>query len=191
MELLQCPQQSFNLFYILSERWIFPLSPIIQRKRWIDKVAGKDARLLKRLHSHNCEIWNHENITRNPDSTRKSFISAQRGIHKENAARCAAVEDLDERILKWVGEMDESAEPNSESPGMILDRLSIFSLKESYLERQWWMENTVLKKNKVEALLHSLQSQIHYLKRAYSVLLAECTIGRARFIPYRSFKIYS
>lgn len=120
---------------------------------------------------------------------------AKRNIDRFNQARNNAMEKIDDYIL---GKLHESGllttggSLHSETPGMMIDRLSIMTLKEYHMQEQASRDDASAEhREKCMARVEVLQDQQRDLAHALSVILKELTLGQRRFRVYRQFKMYN
>jgi hypothetical protein len=91
---------------------------------WLDLVV--------RQHRANFDLWHIEDEARTPGAPDSELAAVKRRIDQTNQRRNDLVEELDSLLLAW---LEPRALPNlssplhSESPGLIVDRLSILALK--------------------------------------------------------------
>jgi len=88
--------------------------------------------LILNLHRANFDLWHEEDKARDKASGDTGIATAKRSIDKLNQQRNDTVEKIDVLLLKLLnhsGLPDKSAVPHTETPGMVIDRLSILTLK--------------------------------------------------------------
>jgi hypothetical protein len=91
---------------------------------WLDAVA--------RQHLANFELWHIEDEARAPGATDAELAAVKRRVDRTNQRRNDLAEQLDRALLAWLesqGLPNQAATLHSESPGLMIDRLSILSLK--------------------------------------------------------------
>ena len=89
-------------------------------------------RTVAEQHLANFELWHAEDDARTPEASDHHLASIKRFIDHANQRRNDLSEQCDVFLLNFLSQRDlpaPSAELHSESPGLILDRLSILSLK--------------------------------------------------------------
>ena len=89
-------------------------------------------RTVAEQHLANFELWHAEDDARSPEASDHHLASIKRFIDHANQRRNDLSEQCDVFLLNFLSQRDlpaPSAELHSESPGLILDRLSILSLK--------------------------------------------------------------
>lgn len=87
---------------------------------------------IENLHWANFELWHQEDVARDAEAGDAVIAAAKRTIDHINQRRNDQVEQCDALLLEMLAKENlpaAEAEPHSETPGMMLDRLSILSLK--------------------------------------------------------------
>jgi len=85
-----------------------------------------------RQHRANFDLWHIEDEARAPGATDAQLADVKRRVDSTNQRRNDLAEELDRTLLAWLearGLPNPDAPLNSESPGLIIDRLSILALK--------------------------------------------------------------
>ncbi|MGF2944349.1 DUF4254 domain-containing protein [Mycobacterium sp. Lab-001] len=80
------------------------------------------------LHALNFDLWHHEDAVRRPGVGDPEVARGKRAIDDLNARRNAAVENLDATLLERLDPV-RSAPLHTETPAMIVDRLSVLTLR--------------------------------------------------------------
>jgi hypothetical protein len=96
------------------------------------KSAGEWLDLVARQHRANFDLWHIEDEARAPRVSDAELAAVKRRIDQTNQLRNDLAEELDRKLLEWLearGLPRTEAPMNSESPGLIIDRLSILALK--------------------------------------------------------------
>jgi hypothetical protein len=91
---------------------------------WLELVA--------RQHRTNFDLWHIEDEARRPEASDAELAAVKRRIDQTNQLRNDLAEELDRKLLQWLearGLPKANVTLNSESPGLIIDRLSILALK--------------------------------------------------------------
>src|SRR5580698_11321284 len=89
---------------------------------WLDLVA--------RQHRANFDLWHIEDEARAPRVSDAELAAVKRRIDQTNQLRNDLAEELDRKLLEWLaarGLPKANVTLNSESPGLIIDRLSILA----------------------------------------------------------------
>jgi ADP-heptose:LPS heptosyltransferase len=138
-----------------------------------DGIAAKALR----LHALNFDLWHHEDAVRRAGIDDGEVARRKRRIDDLNARRNAAIEDLDATLLDRA-ELNQLAPLHTETPGTIVDRLSVMALR-------------ILHTNRTErsnARLAVLDEQHADLLDGLNQFLARLQSGELRFKLYRQFK---
>jgi hypothetical protein len=145
-------------------------------------------------HRFNCLLWQEEDRARRVDVPSSEIATSKRLIDRYNQQRNDAVEQVDEALLALLG-LDEpgpGARLSSETPGAMIDRLSILALKIHHMRQQ--TERSEAGREHVQACSARLQrliSQRHDLAACLDQLLREARAGQSYFKVYRQFKMYN
>lgn len=145
-------------------------------------------------HRCNCLLWDEEDLARRRDVADAEIAGNKRAIDGYNQKRNDAIERFDELLLNFLAGKDDSkdARLSSETPGAMIDRLSILSLKIRHMRLQTL--RTDVAREHVEscvAKLNRLNEQRADLASCLDRLLGECARGESRFKVYRQFKMYN
>ena len=143
-------------------------------------------------HRCNCLLWDEEDLARRRNVPDAEIAANKRAIDGHNQKRNDAMERIDEHVLNLIASKKENARLSSETPGAMIDRLSILSLKIHHMRLQTQrsdvdrahVENCLLKLNR-------LNEQRADLAACLDRLLAECARGESYFKVYRQFKMYN
>jgi hypothetical protein len=163
-------------------------------------IAARDAaenwlRSVARQHRANFDLWHIEDEARAPGATDADLAAVKRGIDRTNQLRNDLVEELDSALLKWLeprGLPNPTAPLNSESPGLIIDRLSILALKIYHTREE--AERTNAPPGHTERnsdRLAVLSVQRTDLAGCLDSLWSETIAGARRFKLYRQLKMYN
>src|SRR6202035_63816 len=100
---------------------------------WHTEVDGIQAKAflccVLEQHRANFDLWHEEDRARDTDATAEEIAQVKRAIDRLNQQRNDLVECIDEALLAAVDPQNAQAPLHSETPGLIVDRLSILSLK--------------------------------------------------------------
>lgn len=159
------------------------------------KVAGAVNPLARELARRNYELWHEEDTARRTDVDDCVIAAVKRRIDVLNQARNDMIERLDEQILAWLnGKIAgvSAADTNSETPGSVVDRISILSLKIFHM-REDTLRGDVSQEHRDRSLqkLAILTEQRTDLFAALQQLISDYLAGRKRMKLYRQFKMYN
>lgn len=129
------------------------------------------------VHALNFALWHHEDAVRRAGVSDREVARRKGCIDDLNARRNAAVEHIDATLLDRL-DPDDAAPLHTETPGTIVDRLSVLTLR-------------ILHTNQAEgprSRLAVLGEQHDDLFCGLEQLLAQLDNGEVRFKLYRQFK---
>lgn len=139
-------------------------------------------------------LWHEEDIARIQDIDPLRIVEAKRNIDKFNQARNNAMEKIDEWILNYFqsNNINHGERIHSETPGMMIDRLAIMSLKKYHMAEETMRTDADDEhKEKCRAKVSILTEQIKDLSSALEHVLSELLASRLRFKVYRQLKMYN
>jgi hypothetical protein len=140
-------------------------------------------------------LWHEEDKARRTDVDDGSIAMVKRTIDRYNQERNDSIEKLDEQILAWIEKRIPTtviAATNSETPGSIVDRISILSLKIYHMaEDAERTDITEEHRKRSQMKLELLKVQRHDLYGALSTLFDDYLAGRKMMKLYRQFKMYN
>lgn len=149
-----------------------------------------------RQHGFNFLLWHEEDIARSPDVGDQKVAQVKRAIDRYNQQRNDAIEKLDDWITDDLAARNvspsEGARLNSETPGSVIDRLSILSLRMYHLQEQ--IERRDASAEHVQSVGQKLavcRVQHADLSQCLAELLDDIYGGRKRHRTYRMFKMYN
>ena len=151
-------------------------------------------KFIEENHQWNFSLWHEEDIARIKDIDANRIVQAKRNIDGYNQARNNAMEKIDEWILNFLNfnKVVSTESMHSETPGMMIDRLSILALKIFHThEESNRATATEEHRQKNLARLSILQEQRSDLAQALEIFFKEATAGRRRFKLYRQMKMYN
>jgi len=183
--------QSLSIVFESYQKWI---------ARWDEETAchPSESNPLLQLaldqHKFNYLIWHEEDIARRKDVGSEKIATVKRNIDKYNQKRNDAMERVDEwLLLNSFGHLADREIPmRTETPGSVLDRLSILALKVFHMNEQTErIDADDLHITTCREKLGILKQQQKDLQDSLVVLLADLTEGRIRMKVYRQFKMYN
>jgi Protein of unknown function (DUF4254) len=154
---------------------------------WLAAVA--------RQHRANFDLWHIEDEARVPGASDAELAGVKRRIDRTNQLRNDLTEELDRMLLAWLEEHalpNPAAALNSESPGLIVDRLSILALK-IYHTHEEAERADAPPGHSARNLdrLAILEAQRADLAACLDALWRETLAGTRRFKLYRQLKMYN
>jgi hypothetical protein len=148
-----------------------------------------------RQHRANFDLWHIEDEARAPGATDAVLADVKRRIDTTNQLRNDLAEDLDRALMDWLapqGLPNPAAALHSESPGLMIDRLSIQALKIYHTceecERPGAAEGH---SERNRDRLNVLEEQRADLAACLDGLWRETLAGTRRFKLYRQLKMYN
>jgi len=150
------------------------------------------ARTIGRQHLVNTRLWHEEDEARRTDVPDGTIAGSKRRIDRLNQERNDLVERMDETLAGRLPAADSGAPLHSETPGAIVDRLSVLALKEYHMEEESRREDADgAHREACARRLAILREQRADLAGCLTDLLDELAAGRRRFRLYRQFKMYN
>ena len=157
------------------------------RREWLE--------LVMQHHLANFKLWHIEDEARRPGATDAALAAVKRRIDMTNQQRNDLVEKLDQMLLGWLRERslpNAEAPLHSETPGLIIDRLSILSLKIFHTREE--TKRTPAPPGheaRNRERLAILEKQRRDLAGCLEELWREIVMGKRRFELYRQLKMYN
>ena len=157
----------------------------------VDPILNRVAR----QHRANFELWHIEDEARRPGATNAELAEVKRRIDATNQRRNDAVEDLDRALLEDLAAKNlpaPGAVLHSETPGLMIDRLSILSLKIYHTREESCRDNAPAghAERNCERLV-ILEEQRNDLAHCLDTLWSDILAGKRRFKLYRQMKMYN
>ena len=152
--------------------------------------------LVSRQHYVNFELWHQEDMARDPDASDLEIAAVKRAIDVLNQLRNDMIEQMDQYLLDELQNKKirytSKTEMNSETPGSIIDRLSINALKIFHMDEEIQrLDVTNEHREKCSEKLSVLQDQRRDLKKSLEKLLADLSNGKKRLRVYQQMKMYN
>jgi hypothetical protein len=171
----------------LTHEWHEDCAAVADGGDWMERVA--------RQHRANFDLWHIEDEARTPGATDADLASVKRRIDATNQLRNDLAEELDRALLEWLGERGlpkADAALHSESPGLIIDRLSILALKIYHTREEAGREDAPAgHAERNRGRLAVLEEQRADLAHCLDALWRDTLAGTRRFKLYRQLKMYN
>jgi hypothetical protein len=164
--------------------------------RWHEQspAAAGDGfrRLVEENHLRNFQLWHEEDIARRDDLGFERIYQAKRAIDRFNQERNNFIEEMDKALVHSLQPAESGLPQNSETPGMIIDRLSILALKEYHMREQTERADVgESHRNSCLGKLARIIRQRSDLTQSLADLLADVAARRRTFAVYFQFKMYN
>jgi hypothetical protein len=146
-------------------------------------------------HRANFDLWHTEDRARAPHAADAEIAEVKHAIDRYNQTRNDLAEQCDAMLLEALRPANlpnPGAALNSESPGLMIDRLSILALKIFHTEEEIDRPNAPpghTDRNRQRLTL--LEEQRDDLVRCLDQLWSDVLAGRRRFKIYRQLKMYN
>lgn len=146
-------------------------------------------------HLANFELWHEEDKARAPGASDHDIADVKHSIDRINQRRNDLGEKCDALLLQWLNAQAlpaAGAELHSETPGLIIDRLSILSLKLFHTREEMIREDAPSghadrNRERFDILSHQQTDLVGSLDRLWQQVLA----GERRIKLYRQLKMYN
>jgi hypothetical protein len=140
-------------------------------------------------------LWHEEDKARRTDVDDSAIATVKRAIDKLNQQRNDLIEKLDEAILTEITRIAPASANesiNSETPGSIVDRISIMSLKVYHMDEDC-RRSDIDEDHRLRSKhrLAVLKLQRNDLYKALEELLADYLAGNKKMKLYKQFKMYN
>ena len=148
--------------------------------------------LVEANHRHNFELWHEEDIARRDDLGAERVTQAKRAIDRSNQARNDVIEQIDRHLAEELAPPSDGVPFNSETPGMIIDRLSILALKHYHMDEEAERgDASEDHRSTCRNKLAIIERQTGDLALALDQLLQGVAAGTRSFRVYHQFKMYN
>ncbi len=143
-------------------------------------------------HLENFSLWHEEDIARCDHLGAERIRQAKRAIDGHNQRRNDLIEVMDRHIVDTMNPPKSGCPFNSETPGMMIDRLSILALKQYHMQEEVDRNDASdTHREKCATKLKVIGQQIQDLSSALSELFHAVTEGTRSFRVYFQFKMYN
>ena len=159
-----------------------------------DPAATGDGftRLVQENHLRNFQLWHEEDIARRDDLGSERVHQAKRAIDRFNQERNNFIEEMDKALVAELHPAESGVPKNSETPGMMIDRLSILALKEFHMwEEAMRGDASEEHRAKCGEKLARIRLQRADLTQCLAELLADVSARTRTFAVYYQFKMYN
>jgi hypothetical protein len=160
----------------------------------LPQAADDFLSIITAQHRANHDLWHTEDQTRIPTASDSEIAAAKRLIDKINQQRNDLVERIDTMLLAALPPHPAraQAELHSETPGLIIDRLSILSLKMFHTSEEIERPDAPPgHSERNQKRLAILQHQRADLSLCLDQLWQAVLNGKRRFQLYRQLKMYN
>jgi len=149
--------------------------------------------LVEENHSWNFQLWLAEDRARRDDKGFEFVYLAKREIDHHNQQRNNIMEKMDGWLYYTLKPSTEIHCPvHSETPGMIIDRLSILALKIYHMQLQALRQDVDLAHQQTcQNKTNVLRAQREQLSQCLSMLFIETEKQQRTFRIYHQFKMYN
>ncbi len=157
------------------------------------QLSNSIFKFIEANHFFNTSLWNEEDLARRKTVSDSEIAKNKRVIDKFNQSRNDFIEKIDDYILKNISfSLSENCRQNSETPGAMIDRLSILSLKIFHMTIQTKRTDVLESHVKIcSEKLKVLSKQRDDLCVCFDELIEDCQNGRRYFKQYKQFKMYN
>ena len=159
-----------------------------------EKLIGEDD-LLAKLHQANFDLWHLEDRARDSGSSDAVIVDVKHGIDRVNQIRNDMSERIDEVLLAYLAKQELPAGDtplHSETPGQMMDRLSILSLKRFHTGQEVFRSDASKEHHdRNQMRLALIEEQQNDLAGCLTQLWSQVLGGKRRFKQYRQMKMYN
>ena len=159
--------------------------------REMPAAASELDALVVEQHRANFDLWHEEDEARDPEATPEKIVGIKKAIDRLNQRRNDLMERIDRKLLAEAGEQRAEAPLHSETPGMMIDRLSILELKRFHTAEEVARAAGDEHAQRNRERLAVLKEQRDDLREALDALWIEVMSGKRRFKLYRQMKMYN
>jgi Protein of unknown function (DUF4254) len=175
----------------LTARW-HQVTPAVSSEPLAKEDRAHFLRLLEENHLRNFSLWHEEDVARRDDLGFERVYQAKRNIDRFNQERNNFAEEMDKAVVAALNPPQSGLPRNSETPGMMIDRLSILALKEFHMHEETVRpEASAEHKAKCGEKLARIHQQRADLTGCLADLFADVIAKRRTFSAYFQFKMYN
>jgi hypothetical protein len=148
------------------------------------------------LHLFNFLLWHEEDKARDPKATDAIIAHVKRSIDSLNQKRNDSIERIDEFLIQSLSRVpvkaNDTTPMNSETPGSIMDRLSINALRIFHMDEEAQRDSATMEhRNRCASRRDVLQVQRSDLTQCLNELFTDLWQGKKRLKVYRQMKMYN
>jgi hypothetical protein len=164
--------------------------------RWHEETPAATGdgflRLVQENHLRNFQLWHEEDIARRDDLGSERVHQAKRAIDLFNQERNNFIEEMDKALVAALQPAESGVPKNSETPGMMIDRLSILALKEFHMREETERDDASEEhRAKCAEKLARIRLQRADLTQCLAELLDDVVARTRTFAVYYQFKMYN
>ncbi|MDA9271829.1 DUF4254 domain-containing protein [bacterium] len=150
-------------------------------------------KLVEENHAFNYQLWHAEDRARRDDLGEAFVYAAKREIDAHNQQRNNRMEMMDEWLVQQLQPAPYTTVPvHSETPGMMIDRLSILALKAYHMMLQVTRQDVdETHRQTCQNKLQIIEQQQQQLQQCLEQLLHETQHKTRTFRVYHQFKMYN
>jgi hypothetical protein len=151
-------------------------------------------RLIRSVHFFNTSLWNEEDLARRTKVSDSEIAKNKRAIDHFNQARNDYIEEIDDLIIGSLSSipLGTDAHRSSETPGSMIDRISILSLKIFHTGKQLQrIDIDDAHRATCGDRLRVLTEQRTDLTKSLGTLVKGIQTGAMYFKVYRQYKMYN
>jgi len=168
-----------------STQWHDPARPLLE-------AATQLETLILQQHRANFDLWHREDEARAPLADGAAMIEIKHAIDSLNQQRNDLVEQIDIILLEAAPAQLATAPLHSETPGLMIDRLSILALKIFHTAEETHRADASPEHHQRNRdRLALLTEQRADLTSCLAILWTEVLAGQRRFKLYRQLKMYN
>jgi hypothetical protein len=159
---------------------------------------GKDIfeKLISEISIINSYLWHEEDKARSASLSDSRIAEVKHNIDYANQKRNDKIEEIDRYMINLLATLkiktSSKTRLNSETPGSVIDRLSILTLKIYHMKEQTLRKDASAEhKNKYKTRLSVLCEQKKDLSKCFNELMNDLIKGRKKLRIYYQFKMYN